>query len=717
MSAVPTSATPQTGAAPWYAGLRDLLKGEADAWLFVLRVMLSFFITGWLAMRLGLPQPGTAMMTTIIVMHRQSGMVLAKGFYRVLGTLVGAAAALAIVALFPQQREPFLLVMALWIGGCAAGATLHRNFKSYAFVLAGYTAAIIALPVIATHPGNVFDSAVARISEVMLGLVVSAVISDTVLPVRLRNTLRAAVRGQYANFLEFVREAVQGELPRERMEQAHLRVVRDAVTLEDLRSSVIFEDPEARARSLHIQQFNQRFMAASTSFQSLHHLINRLMRMGNGDVAHSLVALYQPLAQALQVSPQELAPEALAERIHAAHQAIPGRAALLREGLADAEQVEDFDVGSGLLLRFTHELEEYVRARGHLLDRVVPPRGVEQVHFVRGNDYAGAGLAFVRTTLTMLLLGAFWISTGWPMGANAMLLATIFSGLFATVPNAAVLTGKVAGGYLLGLVAGYVCEFMVLPRMDGYVLLAAAVTPFFIIGPYMTTRPKLAAMGLGYAMGFVNILALTNPMLFDPQHFFNDSLSQLTALAAALVSFMLLPSVAGSSWLRRRQMAALRAQVRLAAQGPLPGLRHRFESMNSDLVHQIVVHTAPGSEDSRRLLAWALAVNETGRALIHLRHDVAREPLPTLLHRQVDAAVAALADFFQQPSQAAWWAADQQFQQASNAARAQADAPGVARQVLRHLRLVRLAMVDDHSVMAAYIVASDPTQPEVAHAH
>ncbi|MGR4894928.1 FUSC family protein [Stenotrophomonas sp. LARHCG68] len=716
MSAVPSSATPSTGAAPWYAGLGDFLKGEADAWLFVLRVALSFFITGWLAMRMGLPQPGTAMMTTIIVMHRQSGMVLAKGFYRVLGTLVGAAAALAIVALFPQQREPFLLVMALWIGACAAGATLHRNFKSYAFVLAGYTAAIIALPVISTHPGQVFDSAVARISEVMLGLVVSAVISDTVLPVRLRDTLRAAVRGQYANFLEFVREAVQGELPRERMEQAHLRVVRDAVTLEDLRSSVIFEDPEARARSLHIQQFNQRFMAASTSFQSLHHLINRLMRMDNTDAAQSLVALYQPLGNALQ-SAASLAPEALATRIHAVHQALPERAARLREELADRAQAEDFEVGTGLLLRFTHELEAYVQARAQLLDRVVASGGVEQVHFVRGNDHAGAGLAFIRTTVTMLLLGAFWIATGWPMGANAMLLATIFSGLFATVPNAARLTVRMSGGYLLGLVAGYACEFEVLTRLDGYALLVAGILPFFIVGPYLTTRPKLAALGLGYAMGFVNILALTNPMVFDPQHFFNDSLSQLTALAAALVSFMLLPSVAGSSWLRRRQMAALRAQVRLAAQGPLPGLRHRFESMNSDLVHQIVVHTTPGSEDARRLLAWALAVNETGRALIHLRHDVAREPLSGPLHQQVDAAVAALADFFQQPSRHAWWRADQQLRQASDAAREEAGQRGVARQVLRHLRLVRLAMVDDHSVMATYIVATDPTLEELPRAH
>jgi uncharacterized membrane protein YccC len=715
MSAVPSQVSAAAGDGRWYHGLRGFLKGEADTWLFVLRTALSLFLTGWLAMRMQLPQPGTAMLTTVIVMHRQSGMVLAKGFYRVLGTLVGALAALLIVALFPQQSAPFLLVMALWIGACAAGATLYRNFKSYAFVLAGYTAAIIALPVIATHPGHVFDSAVARISEVMLGLVVSAVISDTVLPVRLRDTLRSAVRAQYANFLEFVREALQGQLPRERMEQVHLRAVRDAVALEDLRSSVIFEDPEARARSVHLLQFNQRFMAVSTSFQSLHHLINRLLRQGT-PAAQALLALYQPLGAALQINPQDMPPEQLAHDIRQVQKNLAVHAVRLREELGDPAQIEDFDVGMDLLRRFTHELEDYIRARGHLLHRVVPAVADLRVRFVRGNDHAGALLTLIRTTATMLLLGTFWVATGWPMGANAMLLATIFSGLFATTPNAAQLTSKLLGGYLVGLLAGYVCEFWVLTRMDGYAFLVAGILPFLIAGLYLASRPKSGAFGLGYTMALVSILAIGNPMPFNPQLFFNDALAQAAGLAAAGVSFLLLPPAVGSGWLRRRQMAALRGQVRLAAQGPLPGLRHRFESTNSDLVHQIVAHTVPGSDASRSLLAWALAVNETGRALIHLRHDLAKEPLPVSLQHLVQSAVVALASFFAAPSRAAWRQTDEQLQRAIDAARVQATAPGV-KKVLRHLRLVRLAMVDDHSVMAAYITPVEPNKEPASHAH
>lgn len=89
----------------------DSLTEEAGIWLFVFKTLLAYYLTGWLAMRLSLPQPATAMLTTIVVASRQSGMVLAKSFYRGIGTFAGATVAVLIVALFPQQRMLFPLNM------------------------------------------------------------------------------------------------------------------------------------------------------------------------------------------------------------------------------------------------------------------------------------------------------------------------------------------------------------------------------------------------------------------------------------------------------------------------------------------------------------------------------------------------------------------------------------------------------------------------------
>ncbi|MET4675396.1 MULTISPECIES: FUSC family protein [unclassified Luteibacter] len=689
----------------------ETLREEVDVWLFVGKTLLAFFLTGWLAMRLALPAPSTAMLTTIIVANRQSGMVLAKSFYRAIGTLTGAAAAIVIVAAFPQTRDLFLLSLSVWIGVCAGGATLYRNFKSYAFVLAGYTAAIVAIPVIDNPPG-VFDSSWARISEVLLGLMVSGVVNDVVFPSRMRDVLRRAAREQFAHFVGFVRDSTAGAIARDTMENAHLRFVRAAVTLEDLRSSVIFEDAEARARSSHLRLFNQRFMAASTSFQSLHHLINRLKRARRDTTAQALMRLYMPIGDALD-APIEAgaAARVLLPRLLAARDTMRTTTPAQRAALADPQDIRDFDTGASLLARFVDELYDYVDTAASLQAPRVSAGAAERVRFDRGNDFLGAGLATFRTTLTMLVLGAFWVASAWPLGSSAMLLATVFAGLFATTPNPTRVTWQVMLGYLSGMVLGFICEFFVLTRLDGYGLLVVGVAPFLAVGLVLMMTRRFASYGLGWAMGFAYILTLKNVQVYDPAHFINDAIAQVVGLGAAAVSFVVIPPAIGSAWLRRRQLTRLRGQVALAAEAPLPGLRHRFESVNHDLVSQVVAQTEPGSADSRTLIAWALAVHETGRALIELRHDIARRYVPAALHPYLQDTLRTLARFYEKPDADGYLLA----RDAVATAIAGVSEHAGTQHLLAHLHLVRMALLDGESVLAAYM-PDMPLSKEIAHA-
>lgn len=689
----------------------DTLRDEAGVWLFVFKTLLAFYLTGWLAMRFSLAQPSTAMLTVIIVANRQSGMVLAKSFYRAIGTLAGAVAAFVIVGLFPQQRELFLLALSLWIGLCAGGATLYRNFKSYAFVLGGYTAAIIAVPVI-NHPPAVFDSAVARISEVLLALMVSGAVNDVVLPSRMRDVLRRTARAQFAHFIGFVQGSTGGIIPRDAMENAHLRFVRDAVTLEDLRSSVIFEDAEARARSGHLKLFNQRFMAASTSFQSLHHLINRLQRNGQMASAKAIIELYAPIGAALDAPIEAGAAAAiLLPRLVAARKAMAARAPLLRHGLIGPNAVRDFDTGASLLLRFVEELHAYVESAASLQAPRLVLRTPERVNFERGNDFASAGLAVFRTTLTMLVLGMFWIDSAWPMGGSAMLIATIFAGLFATAADPVRATRSILAGYATGMTAGFLCVFFVLTRMDGYGLLVAGTAPFLMVGLMLLMRPSVASYGLGGCMGFAYILAVKNPMVFDPSSFLNDVIAQLIGLSAAAIAFIVVPPAIGSHWLRRRQLERLRRQVTLAAEAPLAGLRQRFESVNHDLFSQIVAQTAPGSADSRALIAWALAVHETGGALIALRQDRSSHRMPEEVDRCIAVAIDALARFYERPDSAGYARTRDAVANAIDRASAEPS----ARALLDHLHLIRLALLDGESAIADYMPPT-PAAQESTHA-
>jgi len=687
------------------------LREETTTWLFVAKSLLAFYITGWLAMRLALPQPSTAMLTTIIVANRQTGMVLAKSFYRAVGTLAGALAGFLIVAFFPQQRVLFLSALSLWVGACAGGATLYRNFKSYAFVLAGYTAAIVALPVI-NNPVEVFNSTIWRLSEVLLGIAVSAAVSDVVFPSRIRDDLRRLCRAQFANFIDFVQRAMCGKVARADLENAHLRFVRDAVTVEDLRSSVVFEDPEARARSGHMLLLNQRFMAASTTLQTLHHLINRLKRRGHEAAANALIELYRPLADALD-APIEAgaAARVLLPRLDDARRAIGARKSALRAAMASAYDMLDFDTGATLVDRFVDELYAYAETASALQAPRLFGSAAERVRFERGNDYLGSSLAMLRTSLVMGALSLFWIVSAWPSGASAMLLATVFAGLFAAAPNPTQWVRHTSLGFVLGTCASFICQFLVLPLMDGFGLLVAGTAPFLMIGMAMMAWPLTARAGVGYCMGFTLTLAVRNEMNYDVVFFWNDMLAQFAGLAAAGVAFVFVPPAIGSLWLRRRQLEQLRRQVRFAAAAPLPGLRARFESVNHDLFGQIVAQTERGSQASRSLVAWTLSVNEVGRTLIELRNDMAGRPMPEDAHEAIARSIEAIAQLYEAPDAASYASA----RDALAATMAMIEGDEAMSPLLNHLHVLRLAMLDEQSVLAAYMQAHTHARG-VAHA-
>lgn len=680
---------------PRWLWLVDFFAGERRAWIFVGKWLLAIYLAAWLAMWLQLEQPATTMMTVAIVMHPQSGMVLAKSFYRVVGTLGGSLCGLLLLSMFPQQPELFLLSLSLWVALCAGGATLYRNFMSYGFVLAGYTAAIVSLPAI-NNPLGVFDSAVMRVSEVLLGIVVAAVVSDLIFPERLRLVLQQSARQQFAQFIDFIRNSTGASIPRGQMEQAHLDSVRAAVQLEDLRAMVIFEHPEVHARSTRMRLLNQRHMAASTSFQSLHHLVNRLQRAGRITVADALITLYRPIGIALTTEPIHLHdPAVLASRFAECNAKLSTRARTLRLSFVEPSAQLEFDTGTALVQRFAEELHGFIVTQNLLRDKQISG-SVERVHFRRGNDWAGAAITVLRTFLTMTALSVFWIASNWNNGGSAMLLATIFSGLLAASPNPLAAATHIAQGYVFGILSASIVVFILLPGSEGFAMLIAASAGLLLIGPYLRTRSSLPGVGEGYMLGFLYMLALKNPMIYAPTHFFNEAIAQMVGLGLAGAAFMIMPTVTGTDWQRARQLRRLRGQVTLVATEPLLGLAYRFESVSRDLFQQIVTHTKAGSDESRDLIAWGLAVQESGRAMLELRQCLAAGVLAPAVSDAAQSALQAVANLYREPDTARWQEAERKVREAIM--RVTDDQP-----VRLHLYQLLSALRDEESPLTSYI--------------
>src|SRR5271169_6640055 len=159
--------------------LMDALKTAGPPLLFGLRLWASVCLALYVAFWLALDTPSWAGTTAAIVCQPHLGASLRKGWFRMIGTVIGAVAIVVMTACFPQDRAAFFVSLALWGAACALVATLLRNFASYAAALAGYTAAIIAndqLGAVGGLNGNAFLLAVYRTSEICIGIVSAGVV-------------------------------------------------------------------------------------------------------------------------------------------------------------------------------------------------------------------------------------------------------------------------------------------------------------------------------------------------------------------------------------------------------------------------------------------------------------------------------------------------------------------------------------------------------------
>src|SRR6202030_212961 len=162
-----------------YQSVTAALRSASPALLFGLRLWVAVCLALYIAFRLELDSPSWAGTTAAIVCQPSLGASLRKGWFRMIGTVVGAVAIVVLTACFPQDRAAFLVSLALWGAGCALVATLLHNFASYSAALAGYTVAIIAgeqLGAVGGLNGQAFTLAVTRASEICIGIVCAGVV-------------------------------------------------------------------------------------------------------------------------------------------------------------------------------------------------------------------------------------------------------------------------------------------------------------------------------------------------------------------------------------------------------------------------------------------------------------------------------------------------------------------------------------------------------------
>ncbi|WP_421526407.1 FUSC family protein [Pseudomonas yamanorum] len=585
--------------------------------LFALRNMIAGGVALYLAFCFDLQQPQWALTTVFIVGQSTSGMVLAKGAYRLVGTFVGAMVSIAMIGVFGQAPLLFLLCMALWLAFCTTGASLLRNHASYGFVLAGYTTAIIALPATAA-PLGVFDEAVARCQEISLGILCASIASTILWPRRVEQVLAVQARAAWQAGVRAAASELLGNDQRKGLLEALSRLV----AVDSQRDHAWFEGPKGRRRSQALRVLSRDLLSLLRAARGVAR--QRMML----DETAAVVPLIEEVAAALQQERLHDLPD-LSRRLGLALQA-PHLGQEVHFCLMQLARVLRLIELGGLTLVAVEQGR-------------VPPGAPGAMSWHR--DIEQGVLGGLRSALAFLAVAAFWIFTAWPSGLGAVSICGVVLSLFAARENPSASSLNFLKGIALSIpVAGFVC-FVLLPGFDGFPLLCLALgVPLFFASLCMS-RLKLAATASAFCIFFVNNVGPSNVMTYDFAAFLNKAIATLVGVGIAVVVFRLIQLNPGEHHYRRMFKASLFDLAQLTSR-PLEQAESWFGGRTADRLIRLSRYSETLPADRRAHWDNGLLGLDLGDELLELRACLAgsRGALAIERDRYLRALEAALEE-------------------------------------------------------------------------
>ncbi|VTR58596.1 p-hydroxybenzoic acid efflux pump subunit AaeB [Serratia fonticola] len=138
--------------------------------------------------------------------------MISKSIGRIFGSLIGAMASLLIAGCL---NDPWLFTLSIasWLGLCTYISNHYQNNVSYAFALAGYTAAIIVFGTVnITDTQQIFDITQARVCEVITGILCGGLMMMILPSTSDGETLLVSLRRMHLRLLEHAAMLWQPEI-------------------------------------------------------------------------------------------------------------------------------------------------------------------------------------------------------------------------------------------------------------------------------------------------------------------------------------------------------------------------------------------------------------------------------------------------------------------------------------------------------------------------
>jgi uncharacterized membrane protein YccC len=539
-----------------------------SSWAFAVRIWIAVVVALCTSFWLQLDAPSSAAVTVAILAEPTRGRALEKAGYRLIATIIGVAASIAIVSFLSQARDLILAAFAIWLGLCVYAAGLLDGYRAYAAVLSGYTVGLIAVQQL-DSPQLVFESGMARGAAVAVGILSITVVNDLLFAPDRHPQLLAQLAAIHRRVRDYAKAMIRNE-PTDPLASAAL--TRELVALRPEITSLATEASSGPVRSVAARN-------AAVALVAELHAIRTL--------------------DALPVAPDP----AFGERLAAVLDRTDGQSASMSSVIhaRDAESgLPDGTTASlawalGEVLQRDEEVRQNLAA---LKSGTRPPRSWRAPLY---RSHRVAIDSAVRSAAHFAIASAFFVLGGWPATNVSLSLVAVVIGLGATTPRPRKFTVMAAVAAPIAVAFAGLLEFLILDGVSDFPLLAIGLAPFIIGAALLITSANPALSTLGW-LDLIFMMAAfepINPQTYNPQAFLFFSLFLCLATGLLLAAQVLIPPVSDD---RRRGWLIASARHELGLVLSRSDRRYApEEAMFRDAVRVAQIAQAGGADPQHRI--------------------------------------------------------------------------------------------------------------------
>lgn len=557
------------------------IKADAKALVFSIKSFAAAMLAYYLSLRIGLSKPSWAIVTVYIVSQASAGASLSRGLYRLVGTMIGAIATVLIVTNFVNDPILCSIVLAGWIGLCLYFSLLDRTPRSYAFVLAGYTASLIGFPSL-LNPATIFDVALMRVQEISIGILCAVLLHRFILPISSHDQFTAKLTLTVKDARQLAVDALGCMTAAEISRKSKVLAV-DLLVLQGM--------------AAHLPYDAAPFRLEGKKLRVLHDRLARLLPLclDIADRLHALKKDDEPIAADLADLADLL--HAIAGWMKAQHfskqhdpaRGLIERASSLKLGAEHGPALSDRRIVANLAGHLS-ELVALLSDCNRLQHDLMDAGRLSQLHgprfatgYVYHRDRWMAARAAIGAMTAILIGCAFWNWSAWSEGGMALSIVGVCCTLFGNFDAPAPFLMKYINGLVYGVAISLLYSFVVVPQVADFSTLMAVLAPAFLLAGSLQARPPTTFMALGITLT-IPILGRLNPVYdADFAQSLNAVLAVFAATGFAVISMTLFQTVDADHAIKRLLQIS-RQDVRRRALCQQPSARDHSPSTWTSLM-------------------------------------------------------------------------------------------------------------------------------------